>query len=61
MAQTQIADVIVPSEFSAYIAENSLLSTALYDSGVVVQNGLMTSQLQAGAEKLHRSNVVRFE
>ena len=37
MAQTQIADVIVPAEFTAYQAENSLLSTALFPSGVAVQ------------------------
>jgi hypothetical protein len=40
---TQIADVIVPSEFSAYVAENSLVSTALFDSGVLVKNPLISS------------------
>jgi hypothetical protein len=50
MAQTQLSDVIVPAEFSAYQAENSLLSTALYQSGVAVPNGEMQSQLQAGAQ-----------
>jgi hypothetical protein len=30
MAQTQIADVIVPAEFTAYQVENSLVSTALF-------------------------------
>lgn len=51
MAQTQIADVIVPAEFTAYQVENSLVSTALFQSGVAVQNGEMASQLQAGAEQ----------
>jgi hypothetical protein len=51
MAQTQIADVIVPAEFTAYQVENSLVSTALYESGVLVQNGEMASQLQAGAQQ----------
>jgi hypothetical protein len=50
MAQTQIADVIVPAEFTAYQVENSLVSTALFQSGVAVRNGEMVSQLQAGAE-----------
>jgi len=50
MAQTQIADVIVPAEFTAYQVENSLVSTALFQSGVAVRNGEMASQLQAGAE-----------
>lgn len=51
MAQTQIADVIVPAEFTAYQVENSLVSTALFQSGVAVRNGEMASQLQAGAEQ----------
>jgi hypothetical protein len=51
MAQTQIADVVVPAEFTAYQVENSLVSTALFQSGVLVQNGEMASQLQAGAEQ----------
>lgn len=50
MAQTQIADVIVPAEFTAYQVENSLVSTALFLSGVAVPNGEMASQLQAGAQ-----------
>jgi hypothetical protein len=50
MAQTQLADVIVPSEFTAYQAENSMVSTALFQSGVLVPNGEMESQLQAGAQ-----------
>jgi hypothetical protein len=29
---TQIADIIVPAEFTAYIVENSLASTALFQS-----------------------------
>ena len=30
MAQVQIADVVVPAEFTAYQVENSRMSTALY-------------------------------
>jgi hypothetical protein len=29
---TQIADIIVPAEFTAYIVENSLVSSALFQS-----------------------------
>lgn len=50
MAQVQIADVVVPAEFTAYQVENSMVSTALYQSGVAVPNGEMEAQLQAGAE-----------
>jgi hypothetical protein len=46
----QIADVVVPAEFTQYITENSLVSTALVASGVAVPNGVMAAQLQAGAE-----------
>lgn len=35
---TQIADIVVPSEFSVYVSENSLVSTALFESGVLVRN-----------------------
>ena len=49
--QTQLSDVIIPDQFTAYTVENSLLSTALYQSGVVVKNGAITDQLAAGAEQ----------
>jgi hypothetical protein len=51
MAQTQISDVVVPAEFTAYQVENSMLSTALFQSGVVLPNGEMQAQLLAGAEQ----------
>jgi len=47
---TQIADVIQPDAFTAYLVQNSLLSTALYQSGVALPNGEMDAQLSAGAE-----------
>jgi hypothetical protein len=50
MAVTQLTDVIIPDEFTAYQVENSLVSTALSQSGVVANNGLIAAQLQAGAE-----------
>jgi hypothetical protein len=48
--QTQIADIIVPAQFTAYQVENSLVSTALFQSGVVAKNGLIAEQLAAGAQ-----------
>jgi hypothetical protein len=41
MAQVQITDVVVPAEFTAYQVENSMFSTALYQSGVALPNGEM--------------------
>ncbi len=49
MPTTQIADIIVPAQFTAYQVENSLVSTALFQSGVVAKNGLIADQLAAGA------------
>ena len=51
MAQVQISDVVVPAEFTAYQVENSMVSTALFQSGVALRNGEMESQLQAGAQQ----------
>jgi len=51
MSQTQISDVIAPDQFTAYQVENSLVSTALFQSGVVVKNAAISAQLQAGAEQ----------
>ena len=50
MAQVQIADVVVPAEFTAYQVENSMVNTAFFQSGAVVKNGAISAQLQAGAE-----------
>ena len=50
MAVTQLTDVIIPEEFTAYQVENSLVSTALSQSGVVANNALIAAQLSAGAE-----------
>jgi hypothetical protein len=51
MAVTQLIDVIIPEEFTKYQVENSLVSTALSQSGVVANNALIAAQLQAGAEQ----------
>jgi hypothetical protein len=50
MAVTQLIDVIIPEEFTAYQVENSLVSTALSQSGVVANHALIAAQLSAGAE-----------
>ena len=50
MAQVQITDVVVPAEFTQYQIENSMVSTALFQSGVVLPNGEMGAQLNAGAQ-----------
>jgi hypothetical protein len=57
MAQVQITDVVVPAEFTAYQVENSMLSTALFQSGVVLPNGEMSAQLNAGAGSAFRGSV----
>ena len=51
MAQVQISDVVVPAEFTAYQVKNSMLSTALFQSGAALPNGEMASQLQAGSQQ----------
>jgi hypothetical protein len=50
MATTQLIDVIIPEGFTAYQVENSLVSIALSQSGVVANNALIAAQLSAGAE-----------
>lgn len=50
MATTQLADVIVPEAFSAYIAENSVEKSALVQSSVMARNQEVEAQLKAGAD-----------
>lgn len=50
MAVTQIADVIVPAEFTSYVVQNTMERTALFQSGVAVRNGEIEAQLSAGAD-----------
>lgn len=50
MALVTLSDVIVPEIFTNYILENSLISTALYRSGVIGRNAVIEAQIQAGAE-----------
>ena len=41
---------VVPAEFTAYQVENSMVSRALFQYGVVLPNGEMQAQLNAGAQ-----------
>lgn len=49
MATVQIVDVIVPEEFSLYVTENSIEKSQLVQSGIVVRNSEIETQLRAGA------------
>lgn len=53
MAVTQLSDVIIPEFFSEYFANNSMVSTALFQSGVLVGNPLMESQISMGGDILN--------
>ena len=50
MADTRLADVIIPEEFTEYTVQNTMETSALVQSGIVVRNGEIESQLQAGAD-----------
>ena len=50
MAVTQISDVIVPAEFSAYLVQDSIEKSALVASGIVTRNAAIDDQLKAGAD-----------
>ena len=51
MSTTQISDVIVPTEFTDYLVLNTLVKSALFQSGVATPNALISSQLSAGADQ----------
>ncbi|MGB7169898.1 MAG: hypothetical protein WBD32_12900, partial [Acidobacteriaceae bacterium] len=53
MALVQLSDVIVPEFFAEYMALNSMTSTALFQSGVLVPNALMLAQIQMGGDILN--------
>ena len=50
MAVTQLADVIVPQIFTDYLTNNTMIRTALLESGAAVRNAVIERQLQAGAD-----------
>ncbi len=53
MAQTQLSDVIIPDEFTAYQVETSLVSTALSQSDMVARNAVIAAQLSADSESFN--------
>jgi hypothetical protein len=53
MALVQLSDVIVPEYFAEYMALNSMTSTALFQSGVLVGNPLMQARLGMGGDILN--------
>lgn len=53
MAVVQLADIIQPEFFSQYMAENSMTSTALFQSGVLVPHPLMQTEISAGGNTLN--------
>jgi hypothetical protein len=50
MADTRIADVIVPEEFTDYVVQNTMEASALVQSGILQRNGAIEAQLTAGAD-----------
>lgn len=50
MAVVRLADVVIPTSFSAYVSQNSMESSALSLSGVVTRNGAIEDQLRVGSE-----------
>ncbi|MCA0241122.1 MAG: major capsid protein [Proteobacteria bacterium] len=50
MAVTQIADVVVPTEFTAFLVENVATKAALVQSGLMARNAAIDAQLKAGAD-----------
>lgn len=50
MADTRLADVIVPQEFTNYVVQNTMETSALVRSGIVARNGAIEAQLSAGAD-----------
>lgn len=53
MPITQLANVIVPEVFEEYVALDTCVSTALKDSGVLVTNPFLQSQLGMGGDILN--------
>ena len=48
MAETRIADVVVPEVFSAYTSEASIFKSRFFRSSVIQENGLLSSLLGGG-------------
>lgn len=53
MAVVQLADIIEPQFFAEYMAENSMTSTALFRSGVLVPHALMQAHINTGGNEIN--------
>lgn len=53
MSVVQLADIIEPQFFSEYMAENSMVRTALFQSGVLIPHPLMQAELTAGGNSMN--------
>ncbi|WNK19363.1 hypothetical protein P1P91_10915 [Halomonas piscis] len=50
MSTVRLSDVIQPVEFSAYVAQNTAVKSALVQSGIMARNNAIEAQLKAGAD-----------
>lgn len=50
MAVTRLSDVVIPQEFTDYVIQNTMETSALVQSGIVARNAVIEDQLQAGAD-----------
>lgn len=50
MADTRLIDVVIPSEFTDYVVQNTMEASALVQSGIAARNGVIESQLIAGSD-----------
>src|SRR5690554_3225310 len=49
MANTRLTDIIEPAKFTDYIVNNVMHNSALLQSGVLVPNSVIATQINAGA------------
>lgn len=50
MAVVRLSDVVVPTEFTNYVIQNTMEKTALMQSGAMVRNSVIDTQLRAGGQ-----------
>ena len=50
MAVVRLSDVVVPTEFTNYVVQNTMEKTALMQSGAMVRNSVIDTQLRAGGQ-----------
>lgn len=49
MAATRLTDIVEPQSFTEYLVQESMVKTALVQSGAATQNSVIATQLQAGS------------